>query len=636
MRSIETVYRDTAVVSRIKTDKLYRADNAKFDYSGAIDKAIRFVEQEHMLNPKMWELFVKQFALHTDAFPDNSEGRDGWRGEYFGKMMRGAAVTYLYTHNEDLYQTVTDAVNGLLDTQDELGRISTYSLENEFGNWDLWCRKYVMLGLQYYYDICRDDALKTRIIKALRLHGDYIMSKIGRACEGKREITLTGIEVLKGLNASSILEPFVRMYNLTQDKKYLDYAAYIVESGATDGENIFELALEDKKYPFEYSVKKAYEMMSCFEGLLEYYRVTGIEKYKTAVTNFVRRLAESDVTVIGGLGCSHELLDNASKRQTDVTNTLLMQETCVTVTWIKLCMQMLFLTGESRYADFIEQSVYNAMLGAVNDKQRLFDFESHEKYVGTYKSHTDNGVTDIGMPFDSYSPLLAGKRGGGIGGLKLMENYSYYGCCACIGGMGTGLMAMLSFVYSKNGFVQNLYINGTATLVTPKGNEFSVDIKTGYPADGRVLLTVTNAPDETVEYALRIPAWSNNTVAKLNGTAIDCKAGTYLSLSRKWEKGDTAELIFDTSPQVTLQDGFACIRVGALVLARSEEFGEDIDAPVSFDFENPILEKINNSDFDSQVCYNLYLKDGGKIKLADYASSGKYWDKRIAAWFAAE
>ena len=46
-----------------------------------------------------------------------------------------------------------------------------------------------------------------------------------------------------------------------------------------------------------------------------------------------------------------------------------MQETCVTVTWIKLCYQLLRITGDSVYADEIEKSVYNALYGAVNTEK---------------------------------------------------------------------------------------------------------------------------------------------------------------------------------------------------------------------------------------------------------------------------
>lgn len=80
--------------------------------------------------------------------------------------MRGASLTYLYTQDEDLYSILEDSVRNLLSTQDADGRFSTYSIAREFQGWDIWCRKYILLGLQYFLEICRDKVLSVEILKA--------------------------------------------------------------------------------------------------------------------------------------------------------------------------------------------------------------------------------------------------------------------------------------------------------------------------------------------------------------------------------------------------------------------------------------------------------------------------------------
>ena len=70
---------------------------------------------------------------------------------------------------------------------------------------------------------------------------------------------------------------------------------------------------------------------------MEYYRVTGVEKWKLAVIRFAKRVFASDITVIGCAGCTHELFDHSDVRQLDAAEKGVMQETCVTVTWMKLC-----------------------------------------------------------------------------------------------------------------------------------------------------------------------------------------------------------------------------------------------------------------------------------------------------------
>lgn len=70
---------------------------------------------------------------------------------------------------------------------------------------------------------------------------------------------------------------------------------------------------------------------------MEYYRVTGVEEWKLAVIRFAKRVFASDITAIGCAGCTHELFDHSAVRQLDAAEKGVMQETCVTVTRMKLC-----------------------------------------------------------------------------------------------------------------------------------------------------------------------------------------------------------------------------------------------------------------------------------------------------------
>ena len=104
-----------------------------------------------MKNKDNWKKTVEVFTTREDS----ENGR--WRGEYFGKQMRGAVLTYAYTKDEELYDILTDVVVDLLSRQDEFGRFSTYHIEEEFRGWDMWCRKYVLVGMLYYCKICKDE-----------------------------------------------------------------------------------------------------------------------------------------------------------------------------------------------------------------------------------------------------------------------------------------------------------------------------------------------------------------------------------------------------------------------------------------------------------------------------------------------
>ena len=275
-----------------RVDDLLR-EGGSFSCSGTADEMIRYVERAQLKDRSIWDMVTEQFAGTADD-EDN-----GWRGEYWGKLMRGACIVYEYTRDAELYDILEGSAARLLSYADAEGRITAYSTENEFCGWDVWCRKYVLLGLICFSRICAAEELKDRVIRAACAQLDYII-----AHTEDRELYDTS-EIWGGINSSSILEPVVLLYNITENSKYLDLAGRIVRSGGAKGFDIFEAAYEDKLCPYEYPVTKAYELMSCFEGLIEYYKATGIEKWRDAAVRFAKKLIETEVTVVGSAGCRH-------------------------------------------------------------------------------------------------------------------------------------------------------------------------------------------------------------------------------------------------------------------------------------------------------------------------------------------
>ncbi len=606
---------NSAYKYRPNTDVLFTIGDGAFNYKGVIDNAIRHIEKIQSLREDLWEVFVNQFRSPVD-----DDGR--WRCEYWGKMMRGACMTYQYTQNEQLYDVLSKTVRELMATQDSLGRISTYSVEAEFNGWDVWGRKYVMLGFQHFMEICRDESFKKEILECMCRHADYIISKVGYEQEGKK-LLYNCSPHLKGINCCSILEPFVRLYNLTDNKKYLDFASYIVDIGGMADGDMFELICEGKLYPYEMPVTKAYETMSCLEGLTEYYRATNIEKYRNALINFARKIAERDVTIIGCGGCTHELFDFSTLRQTATDYDGIMLETCVTVTWMKFCYQLLCLSGESFFADCIELSSYNAMLGSVN---------------------TDGATRNYGFAFDSYAPIYMDTRCRMIGGHNAMEDYTvHYGCCACIGAAGTALMGLSSVMQSDNGIVMNLYIPGEVKVKTPHGTDFVLGIDTEYPVCPEIAVTVNGVKgDEEFTLSFRIPAWCKKASVKINGQSFDAVSGTYQGFTRKWADGDKIELNFEMGMELIPApfggiEGdkgskyLVAFKRGPVVFARDRRLGEEIDSLIDVNvYDDGYIDAIPSSkaDFDTEQEYTIPMKDGSSITVIDFQSAGKTWDEK--------
>ncbi len=592
--------------TRKDTDTLFKLPQGCFSYSGIFDKSIKLIEKIQGLDERYWNIFVNQFRSNVD------DATLSWKCEYWGKTMRGSCMVYEYTQNEKLYKVLEKAVTSLMETQDELGRISSYSIEKEFNGWDMWGRKYVLLGFLHFASICKDNDLKEKVIECAKRHVDYIISKVGDESEGKKPITSCS-QALMGLNASSILEPIVRLYNVTGEQRYLDFAHHIVSCGGISEGNIFELAYEGKLYPFQYPLQKAYEMMSNFEGLLEYYRVTKIEKYKVAVINFVNLLLESDFTIVGSSGLTHELFDNSSARQFATDNYGIMQETCVTVTLLKLLFQVLCFTGDVKYADAIEISLYNAMLGSVN----------------TYESDMI-----LGFPFDSYSPLFMGTRARRTGGFQGMENATeFYGCCACIGGAGIALGSLWSVVSGKDGIYFNAYESGKVCAFDNDANKVNFKVETTYPSGNKIKITLEN--DCNTNLFVRIPSWCEKYTLSVNGKDTENSQKGYIKVFDKAKTGDKIEIEFFMPVKLCKADVeydenskyLWYLKRGPLILVKDARLCKIDEICQGLCDENGIVDaKISNkADFDTICQYEIPTKDGSSFVAIDYQSAGKTW-----------
>lgn len=580
--------------------------NGNQKYTDNADLWARFIMKKQLLDESLWQKFVEVFLTQEDA------ADDGWRGEYFGKMMRGAVLTYRYLPNEELYDLLEKTVRSLLSAADKEGRLSSYPTSHEFCGWDMWCRKYVLVGCLYFYGICKEEAFKSEILRALRAHLDYIVNRVG---EGKTPITETSVWY-GGINSASILEPVLELYKLTKEHSYLRFAEEIIQTGGCKQGSVIE-AVNKGLLPHEFPTTKAYETMSFFEGILAYYEVTGAKEYLYVVEKFSDLVAQNEITLIGCAGCRDEHFDHAAQTQAnDIKERTIMQETCVTVTWMRLQERLLRLTGDMKYADRIEKSALNALYGAVNA-------QGEEQFCKEEKNFLP------GVPFDSYSPLVAARRGIGIGGFKRFASGGFYGCCACIGSAGTALYPLSSAMMTNKGGIILFYHTGEVEFLFAEG---ALRVKAeGSISSGKFVYCVLSAPDQEKELSFRLPSWSARSQVLLNGQPVP-QEGSVSEISKVWKPGDTVTVILSPEGKKHFLNGKVAFTYGPFVLARDET--KDADFGGKLRLEDPfLLIPIKTEETEDIRC--LLHTAQGEVLLTDYASCGKNWKQkhsRIAVW----
>lgn len=585
--------------------KLFEIADATVDLTGDLKFRLDLIN-ERLLKALDYSKLVDFFRFSTEKFA---------AGEFWGKIMRAACLAYQYSHDQELKKIIYDSIDDLLSIQAEDGCISNFKSDNQPYGSDLWERKYLLVGMQEYYRITGDARVLDAMVKLM----DYTISQVGYS--PKVRIVDTGW-AFEGIESSSILGPVVELYRITGNPKYLDFAKYIVEDeGGCKRENIFEAPLVgkdpkdvgDNGNPHE-SIAKAYEMMSCFEGLAGYCQATGSDHYSKCLIEFYNKVKDQEINIIGSGGAASPFnLGPGSGEQWNHTyceqtnpNIGRGNETCVTVTWIKLCYQVLMLTGDSRVADQIERSVYNALFGAIHPAGNYFEY--YPKLNGTRSMEKGFGYF--------------------IGDFNLT-------CCTANGPTGMAMIPKMALMGMDGGLAVNLYFPGSFSVKPEGGKEVSVHIFTDYPASGLIEITIESVEPEEFTLMLRIPEWSKSTLLKVNGADISTELGTYAMIRRKWSAADRIELRLDMRCQRIdaphgsnrAGDRYHALMVGPVVLCRDARVGivdNAVDIPTDANgYVN--AEYVPDSQI-SKIHYKVPTKSGG-IDVIDYASAGATWDE---------
>jgi DUF1680 family protein len=544
----------------------------------------------------------------------HKEETSQWQSEFWGKWIQSAIAAYSYNNDPELLVIIKKAVSGLLSTQMSNGYIGNYSEAAALQNWDIWGRKYTLLGLLAYYDLTGDEVT----LDAAKKLADHLMTQVG---PGKTNIVKTGN--YRGMPSSSILEPIVNLYRRTGDMKYLDFAKYIVNQWETnDGPKLISSALSgipvSERFPhpevwWSYeNGQKAYEMMSCYDGLLELYRITGESDYLKAVEMAAENIIKTEINVAGS-GTAFECFYNGAKYQTEPTYHTM--ETCVTMTWMKLCYSLLRITGNPLYADQIEKSTYNALLASV-------------KYDGS--------------EIAKYSPL------GGVRHAGEEQCGMHINCCNANGPRAFMMLPHFAVMGTKNKILINMYGDYEAAIQVSQKNRVTMIQTSGYPVTDRAEISINPEKPENFTIALRIPSWSEETTISVNGNEVSgVKAGAYMEISRIWNKGDKIVLNLDLSGRLVIINGQQAILRGPIVLYRDTRFNDGFvyeSAVIKEDMGHvellPSALKPANiwMSFTAPLVLGTDLegdfRNPKQISFCDFASAGNTWgeDSRYKVW----
>ncbi|MEI8039947.1 MAG: beta-L-arabinofuranosidase domain-containing protein [Verrucomicrobiota bacterium] len=452
-------------------------------------------------------------------------GRQSWDGEHVGKWLHAASLAWANTGDPALREKLDHVAAELVKCQLADGYLGTYLDKDRWTQWDVWAHKYNLIGLITYMRYTGN----VEPMPACRRMADLLCKTFGDA-PGQLDIIKAGQH--KGMAPTSVLEPMVLLYRLTGEPRYLDFCKYILRAwDHPKGPKIISTLLKAKRVD-KVGNAKAYEMLSCLNGVLEFYRTTGDPKMLEACLNAWRDIVKNRLYLTGAASYGEFFRDDF-----DLPNVSNVGETCVTVTWLQFNAQLLRLTGEARFADQLERVVLNQLFGAQRCDGSAWGYyvqmEGKKPYSGTLDGH----------------------------------------CCLSSGPRGVALIPTFATSTDADGVVVNFYDAGTARLNLRDGMAVTLTTVTRYPGEEGIAITVDPAEKKLFAVKLRIPSWCSSASVQVNGKTVKPQHGRdgYAAISRKWDRGDRIELQLKLEPRVVVGDhknqGKVAVLYGPLVLA---------------------------------------------------------------------
>ena len=523
----------------------------------------------------------------------NRPGKQTWVGEYAGKYLHAASRVWRFTKNKQLKAQMDRVVDILLACQNEDGYLGTYLPADYWTEWDVWAHKYNLLGLLSYYSA---TGYKPALEASVKI-GDLLCKTFG---DKSNQLRITDHSPHMGMASTSVLEPMTELYRYTGDKKYLDFCYYILK--AYDDENgpkiistLTTVGKVDKT-----ADGKAYEMMSNLTGIVKLYQITGDEKLLKAADMAWNDIANHKL-YITGTASERELFPEDFVLPAGNENHI--GEGCVTTTWLQYSQALYYLTGESKYPDEIEKSIYNHLLAAENPQTGCV----------------------------SYYTALQGKK---------PYRCNIDGHC-CLASVPRGIAAIPELAYTKNtdhGFSINLYSGGSFTdSITAKNGTYSsvsCAIDTKFPEEGSVIITMNMSAKSDFRIALRVPSWCKNFKVKVDGHAYNGIQGQYLNMDQTWNQKTTIQISFDLTEQVLdggkSYPGYIALKVGPQVLAVDQALNpecRDLDK-IRMDTPHPLrLSKslLPEGWVGSQIYSTKATYDGNPVdlKMVPFADAGQ-------------
>lgn len=532
-------------------------------------------------------------------FENAAKGEGEHSGIFFDdsdvyKALEGMAYSLINNPDPELEKKADEWIDKFAAAQQPDGYINTFytltGLDKRWTNMDkheMYCAGHMIeAGVAYY-----QATGKRKLLDVCIRMTDHMMSQFG---PGKRHWVPGHEEIELAL---------VKLYQTTQEQKYLDFAYWLLEER---GHGHGTMGDEGKWDPVYYQdivpVRQltdisghAVRCMYLYCGMADVAALKNDTGYIAAMDRLWDDVVHRNMYITGGIGSSRD--NEGFTEDYDLPNLDAYCETCASVGMVLWNQRMNQLTGDSKYIDILERSLYNGALAGISlGGDRFF-------YVNPLESKGDH------------------------------HRQEWYGCACCPSQLSRFLPSIGNYIYasSDDALWVNLYIGNTGQIRIGE-TDILLTQETDYPWDGSVKLTISTSQPLEKEIRLRIPNWCKTYDLSINGKRINVSEEKGYAVIKDWKSQDVIALDMDMPVEIVAADphvkenfGKRAIQRGPLVYCM-----EEIDNPVYFDQIQLSPSTTFQTAFVSDILNGIKtIKTNGRAQSATFIPYYA-WDNRKA------
>ena len=532
-------------------------------------------------------------------FENAAKGEGEHSGIFFDdsdvyKALEGMAYSLINNPDPELEKKADEWIDKFAAAQRPDGYINTFytltGLDKRWTNMDkheMYCAGHMIeAGVAYY-----QATGKRKLLDVCIRMTDHMMSQFG---PGKRHWVPGHEEIELAL---------VKLYQTTQEQKYLDFAYWLLEER---GHGHGTMGDEGKWDPVYYQdivpVRRltdisghAVRCMYLYCGMADVAALKNDTGYIAAIDRLWDDVVHRNMYITGGIGSSRD--NEGFTEDYDLPNLDAYCETCASVGMVLWNQRMNQLTGDSKYIDILERSLYNGALAGISlGGDRFF-------YVNPLESKGDH------------------------------HRQEWYGCACCPSQLSRFLPSIGNYIYasSDDALWVNLYIGNTGQIRIGE-TDILLTQETDYPWDGSVKLTISTSQPLEKEIRLRIPNWCKTYDLSINGKRINVSEKKGYAVIKDWKSQDVIALDMDMPVEIVAADphvkenfGKRAIQRGPLVYCM-----EEIDNPEYFDQIQLSPSTTFQTAFVSDILNGIKtIKTNGRAQSATFIPYYA-WDNRKA------